>query len=176
MSEIIILFHKDDLQKRVLVERDDVYDNRRTSYQDYYIHVIDMFIFNKYGEVLVQKRSKRKKNMPWLYHSSVGGHINEGDSPQLTLLKECLEEVWAPCVLVENKQEFQHVYNQIGEYTDSFVLAYAHEMMEHVVDIEADRAGRTVRIQDIIYICAFDSTIDLYRVQIDLQMDLNGLP
>lgn len=64
MTEVIILFHKDDLQKAVLADRDEVYANRRETYQDYYIHVIDMFIFNKYGEVLVQKRSKRKKNMP----------------------------------------------------------------------------------------------------------------
>jgi len=153
MWEMIVLFHKDDLETPIPTQRDTFYANRRTTYESFFVSVIDMFIFNKYWETLVQKRAKTKKTSPGLYHTSVGGHVNEGDTPQLTLIKECLEEVGAPCTLIEDEQLFLHAYRQIGEYTSSFVLAYPQAMIKHTSYLEADRAWREVRIQDMMYFC-----------------------
>lgn len=153
MSEIILLYHKDDFDTIIEVDRDLFYENRRTTYAEHYVYVIDMFVFNRYGELLIQKRAKHKKKSPGLYHTSVGGHINQWDSPQLTVLKECLEEIGAPCVLLESEEEFSKWYSKLKEFTTSFVLAYPEKSYNKSYLAYTDKDGRVTDLQDVCYLC-----------------------
>jgi isopentenyldiphosphate isomerase len=63
MSEKITLFIEND-NDPICVERDDFYNNRRTTYEKHFLYIVDVLLFNSHGEILLQKRSRRKKKMP----------------------------------------------------------------------------------------------------------------
>ena len=70
MAEKIILYSLDEANG-VAVDRKEVQNNRWTTYKDKYIHVIDVFLFNEFGELLLQKRAKSKKTMPGRLHTTI---------------------------------------------------------------------------------------------------------
>lgn len=151
MAELILVYHKDDFDTSLEIQRDIFHENRWTLYAEHYLYVIDMFLFNMHGELLMQKRSKRKKTSGWLYHTSVGWHINPGDSPQLTVVKECLEEIGAPCILLDNEPDFERAVEQLWIYTDKLIIAKEHKIRRNTTRAYIDPAGRTIDIQDVCY-------------------------
>lgn len=70
--EHITLYHKDNLETPISLERDHFYEQRRTTYADYYLSVVDVLLFNSYGEIMLQKRSRRKKKNPGVLHTTIG--------------------------------------------------------------------------------------------------------
>ncbi|MEY3197769.1 MAG: hypothetical protein RL023_446 [Candidatus Parcubacteria bacterium] len=70
--EYITLYHKDNLETPLSVEREIFYEQRRTTYADHYLYVVDVLLFNSYGEILLQKRSRRKKKNPGVLHTTIG--------------------------------------------------------------------------------------------------------
>lgn len=55
--------------------------------------VIHLHIFNSEGELLLQKRSKTKDIQPDRWDTSVGGHIDLGETPEMAVLREASEEL-----------------------------------------------------------------------------------
>ncbi len=51
------------------------------------------FVFNKHGEVLLQKRSKNKKLWPNLWDVTAGGHCLQGEFGKQALIREIKEEL-----------------------------------------------------------------------------------
>lgn len=51
------------------------------------------FVFNKNGEVLLQKRSKQKKTFPEKWDVTVGGHVDSGEYGRQSLIREVKEEL-----------------------------------------------------------------------------------
>jgi len=64
-----------------------------------------MLLMNSKGKIVIQKRNKTKNENPGLYDKTSGGHVIEGDSFNLTLIKECAEELGFP-VSVLPEHEF----------------------------------------------------------------------
>ena len=62
------------------------------------------FIFNKNGEVLLQKRSKNKKLWPNLWDVTVGGHVLSGEFGKQALIRETKEELGI--VIKENEIQY----------------------------------------------------------------------
>ena len=54
---------------------------------------IHVFIFNKKGQLFLQKRSLLKENFPGLWDSSVAGHLDAGEDYDLACLRESKEEL-----------------------------------------------------------------------------------
>lgn len=55
--------------------------------------VIHLHVFNEKGEVYLQKRSSKKEIFPLLWDSSVGGHIDLGETPEVAARREAREEI-----------------------------------------------------------------------------------
>lgn len=55
--------------------------------------VVHLLLFNERGELLVQRRGRRKDSSGGKLAQSVGGHIAKGSSPKATLIKESREEL-----------------------------------------------------------------------------------
>ena len=51
------------------------------------------FIFNKKGDVLLQKRSANKKLWPNLWDITAGGHVLAGEFGETALIREIKEEL-----------------------------------------------------------------------------------
>lgn len=122
MSELLVIYHKDDLTRPVEIEREKFYAARRTDYQDWFVSVIDIMIFNNRGELLLQKRSRRKAKNPGRFHTSVGGHVNAGEVSRFTLIHECIEELGFPCYLVPEEMPFGDAWAKLWAYSDKLVI------------------------------------------------------
>lgn len=70
MEEKIVIFQEDAVDVPVYIGRKEFHENRQ-KYSDYYLYVIDVFIFNSHGELLLQKRSRNKSVNPLKLHTSV---------------------------------------------------------------------------------------------------------
>ena len=55
--------------------------------------VVHLHVFNSRGEVYLQKRPEWKDIQPGKWDTSVGGHIDDGETPEEALIREVGEEL-----------------------------------------------------------------------------------
>ena len=61
---------------------------------------IRLFLINSQGRIYLQKRTRLKPDNPGLYDKTVGGHVSAGDSFDMTVIRECAEELGIPAAVV----------------------------------------------------------------------------
>ena len=89
---------------------------------------VQLILMNSKGNILLQRRSKKKNDNPNLYDKTVGGHVNAGHTDAITMVRECAEELGIPSVVV-NQEEF---YDAVT-HTDLEVVA----VLKKVEDLNA---------------------------------------
>ncbi|MDR0283140.1 MAG: NUDIX domain-containing protein [Candidatus Peribacteria bacterium] len=57
------------------------------------VKTIRLFLMTSAGRIYLQKRSKHKSDNAGMYDKTVGGHVVAGDSFNMTVVKECAEEM-----------------------------------------------------------------------------------
>ncbi|MBT4870103.1 MAG: NUDIX domain-containing protein [Candidatus Diapherotrites archaeon] len=67
---------------------------------------VKLILMTSTGRVILQRRSKWKGDNAGMWDKTVGGHVTKGDSFDLTMLKECAEELGIPATTV-SKPEFE---------------------------------------------------------------------
>lgn len=55
--------------------------------------VVHLHLFNSSGELYLQKRALTKDLLPGMWDTSVGGHMDPGESPGEALIREAAEEL-----------------------------------------------------------------------------------
>lgn len=69
------------------------FSTRKEAHKKGLIHKSAMFfIFNKKGEIFLNKRSSKKEFDPGTYSIVLGGHVTKGDSYKQTVIREAKEE------------------------------------------------------------------------------------
>lgn len=123
MGEVIILYTKDEPDRPIECDRGDFYagENRYNKYRDQHAAIVDVFLFNRRGEVLLQKRSRNKQNSPGKLHTSVGDHINVGEEASFAVIHECMEELGV-AALSFPKEKFDQAYAKLGDYANRAAL------------------------------------------------------
>lgn len=87
----------------------------RNIYKNLYRHrIVHVLIFDKKGRILLQLRSKNKSFCPLHWSTSVGGHVQSGESYYRAAQRECKEEIGKKLKLKKLfKDIFSHPqYNQ----------------------------------------------------------------
>lgn len=81
--------------------------------------LIAVFVFNDKGQLLVQKRSSQLKRFPNYYESSVGGHVELGESYEEAALREMKEElgIKKPLKFVKKKKI---TYEEVTKFVTLF--------------------------------------------------------
>lgn len=65
---------------------------------------VKLILMTSNGRIILQRRSKWKGDNAGLWDKTIGGHITEGDSDDLTMIKECAEELGIPATVVINEK------------------------------------------------------------------------
>lgn len=79
----------------IVNEKDEVIGvvTRDEAHEKMLLHrLVDVWFYNSQGQVLLQRRSMAKKNLPGLLDYTVGGHVSSGETYEEGLLKETREE------------------------------------------------------------------------------------
>jgi len=71
------------------------------------IKSIRLILMNSSGRIYLQKRNKIKTENPGRYDKTVGGHVSAGDSFNMTVIRECAEELGFPATVLE-PEEFEN--------------------------------------------------------------------
>ena len=108
--------------------------------------VVHLYVFNSRGEVYLQKRPEWKDIQPGKWDTSVGGHIDYGETPETALVREVREELsitdfvpeWVGQYVFEGFREREYVYIYKTVY-DGPVSPSASEL----------DGGRFWRVEDI---------------------------
>lgn len=70
------------------------------------VAIVDIILFDREGEVFLQKRSNTKGHNPGLFDKSVGGHIQFGDSASYTTMVETVQELQVPSIALYTDEDF----------------------------------------------------------------------
>ncbi len=110
--------------------------------------VVHLHLFNKQGELFLQKRAMIKDLLPGKWDTSVGGHINPGENVETALSRETEEELG----LKNFKFRFQRRY--IWESLQERELVYSFTGISDdkpEINREEIDEGRFWTMQEIIY-------------------------
>lgn len=90
--------------------------------------VVHLHVFNSKGELYLQKRSAQKKLLPLTWDTSVGGHVDYGESVEEALLRETREELGIVDAVI--KPLFTYLYRSATEYeqVNAFYTVYDGEI------------------------------------------------
>jgi 16S rRNA (adenine1518-N6/adenine1519-N6)-dimethyltransferase len=111
---------------------------------------VHLFIFNRQGELFLQKRSRWKDRHPLLWDSSAAGHVEAGEKYDETAVRELKEELGVTAELARvvklpaserTGEEFIWLYR--GEHEGPFQLAKAE--IEHGEFFSVDIVTRWVK-------------------------------
>jgi len=61
---------------------------------------VRLILMNSSGRIIMQRRSKWKGDNAGMWDKTIGGHVTKGDGLDLTMLKECAEELGIPATIV----------------------------------------------------------------------------
>lgn len=82
--------------------------------------VVHVLVFNKKGDLLLQKRSHRKDVAPGKWDTSVGGHVGIGEDLLVSAKREMEEELGIACP----ELEFLYSYTHSNPYETELVATY----------------------------------------------------
>jgi len=93
---------------------------------------VHVFIFNRAGELFLQKRSRWKDRHALLWDSSAAGHVNAGEDYDETAVRELEEELGVTATLgrvvklaCSEKTGWEFIWLYRGEHDGPFQLAKA---------------------------------------------------
>ena len=82
--------------------------------------VVHVLVFNKKGELLLQKRSQNKDVAPGKWDTSVGGHVESGED----LLSSCKREMQEELGINDYEPEYLYSYIHRNSYESELVSTY----------------------------------------------------
>jgi len=90
--------------------------------------VVHVLVFNRGGQLLLQKRSRSKDVAPGTWDTSVGGHVAPGENEAAAALRELSEELGVPmadltflyCYRFSNDRESELVFTYRCEHEGPF--------------------------------------------------------
>jgi len=83
--------------------------------------VVHVLVFNKKGELFLQKRSMNKDVAPGKWDTSVGGHVNPGETLDEAVRREMREELG----ITVCKPKFLYSYIHSNPYETELVYTYS---------------------------------------------------
>jgi isopentenyldiphosphate isomerase len=108
--------------------------------------VAHVLVFNRKGELFLQKRSRNKDVQPGKWDSSVGGHLDRGECYRDAALREAAEELGIRDPELKFLYKYLHRNDYEAEYVSTFSCVYDGPIQVLQSEIEA---GQFWNLDDI---------------------------
>lgn len=154
MSEVINVFSIDDPETAIPMDRDEFYKEqtatfKKTGKPTKACEIIDVFIFNRNQELLIQKRSFDKSHNPGMLDKSIGGHVRYGDTADYSVMVETVQELQTPSIVLKNTNDFQKTLKLLNDYlTTIAVIKHSHSK---IYKLDKVMDGETIKIANKIH-------------------------
>jgi len=107
--------------------RKDFYSEQIHAYQEHgrpnrVVEVINIFMFNESGELIIQKRAKNKNHNPWLLDKSIWWHVQWEDAVDYTAMVETIQELQIPSLVLRDAFDFKKTYHVLKNYLDTVAI------------------------------------------------------
>ena len=127
MSESVTTYQLRDPEIPLPMDREKFYEEQlkvieKTGKPSRAVESVGLLLFNKDGEIILQKRSGVKNHNPYLIDKAIGGHITYGDSPFYTLMVETVQELRVPSIVLRNDDDFQKTCKLLNIFIDSIAI------------------------------------------------------
>jgi len=124
--------------------REECHGNRDLAHRT--VHVL---VFNSAGELYLQKRSMSKDIQPGKWDTSVGGHLDLGETVQQAVYREMKEElsIDAPVKYIYNYWMCNEVET---EYVHTYICVYDGDIIFNLNEIDDGRFWRREEIEKSI--------------------------
>lgn len=140
MEEIFDIVDENDVVKGT-AKRSEVHGN-----PDLIHRVVHILVFNSDKRLFLQKRSMQKDVQPGKWDTSVGGHVDSGESYEKAAVREMKEELGIDGVLLS----FSHKYIHSNEIESEYVSTYTTEYNGKIhIDKEEIDDGRFFSFEEI---------------------------
>jgi len=121
------MFHLDNKSKAHPMDRKHFYDDQIEEFKkngkpSLAVGIFDVMLFTEQKEIILQKRSHKKRHNAYLIDKTVGGHIQYGDSPFYTAMIECVQELRVPAVVLRQEEDFERTFGILSKSLESTAI------------------------------------------------------
>jgi len=121
MSEIVNTYPLDNPYDMVPMNRKEFYNEQLAISSETWkptkaVEVVNVFLFNEAGEVILQKRSSTKNHNPNLLDKAVWGHLVHWDEPDYTVMVETIQELQVPSLVLKDHEDFNKTLGLLKNY------------------------------------------------------------
>lgn len=165
MSEIITAYPLDDLEKEEPMDRAEFYAeqielHKKGSKPTRAVGIVNIFLFNSRGELLIQKRSFKKNHNPGMLDKSMGGHIKYGDLPDYSVMVETLQELQTPSIVLGGgNTNFQKTLELLRDYLTTVAIVEHLQTKLYMLDKIIDDVKIPVANKVFTYLGLYDGRI-----------------
>ncbi|MBF0537968.1 MAG: NUDIX domain-containing protein [Nitrospirae bacterium] len=89
--------------------------------------VVHTLVFDAKGDLILQKRSMTKDVAPGKWDTSVGGHVDHGETIEVALLREMREELG---IVIDKSPELMYSYIHRNDYESELVHTYSFSLQD----------------------------------------------
>jgi isopentenyldiphosphate isomerase len=110
---------------------------------------IRLILMNSSGRIYLQKRSNLKKENAGRYDKTVGGHVSAGDSYDMTVIRECAEELGFPATVLQPEE-----FEKATKVTNLDIIGI-FKKIDYLPDFLSKRISQDSSVFTQPYICSF---------------------
>ncbi len=112
--------------------------------------VVHLHVMDQEGRLYLQKRSMKKDIAPGLWDTSVGGHVDYGESLLDAVKREAREELGVRCEDAELQSLFQYVWqsSREREVVTAFSIVYEGELFPDHDEVDEGRFWTMSELQE----------------------------